>query len=124
MKKKMKREERAIMIMESVKYQSYTLGTVSAEKKVIGNIMLTRVEAAFRDMKSPLCERSLFHQIKRRAQTHIFLCVLTYHLLVSIEHMLRQAGDHRAWETVAAAGGEPDEGHFLNKLSFSPVFTL
>lgn len=63
-------------------------------------IMLTRVEAAFRDMKSPLCERPVFHQLKRRTQTHIFLCVLAYHLLVSIEHMLRQAGDHRAWETV------------------------
>jgi len=63
-------------------------------------IMLTRVESAFRDMKSPLCERPIFHKIKRRAQTHIFLCVLAYHILVSIEHTLRQQGDHRSWETL------------------------
>jgi len=63
-------------------------------------IMLTRVESAFRDMKSPLCERPIFHQLKRRAQTHIFLCVLAYHLLVSVEHILREQGDHRSWETI------------------------
>jgi transposase len=63
-------------------------------------IMLTRVEAAFRDMKSPLCERPIFHQLKNRTQTHIFLCVLAYHLLVAVEHMLREQRDHRCWETV------------------------
>lgn len=62
--------------------------------------MLTRVESAFRDMKSPLCERPIFHQIERRTQTHIFLCVLAYHLLVAVEHTLREQGDHRSWETV------------------------
>ncbi len=63
-------------------------------------MLLTRVESAFRDMKSPLCERPIFHQLQQRAQTHIFLCLLAYHLLVSIEHMLRGHGDHRSWETV------------------------
>ncbi len=63
-------------------------------------MLLTRVESAFRDMKSPLCERPIFHQLQHRAQTHIFLCLLAYHLLVSIEHMLRGCGDHRSWETV------------------------
>ena len=48
-------------------------------------ILLTRVEAAFRAMKSPLGERPIFHHLEKRTQTHIFLCVLAYHLLVAIE---------------------------------------
>ncbi len=48
-------------------------------------VLLTRVEDAFRDMKSPLMERPIFHHVKERVQTHIFLCVLAYHLLVAIE---------------------------------------
>jgi hypothetical protein len=48
-------------------------------------VLLTRVEAAFRAMKSPLCERPIFHHLERRVETHIFLCVLAYHLLVCIE---------------------------------------
>jgi len=63
-------------------------------------MLLTRVESAFRDLKTPLQERPIFHQLDHRAQTHIFLCVLAYHLLVSIEHTLRMNGDTRSWETV------------------------
>lgn len=62
--------------------------------------LLTRVEAAFRDIKSPLGERPIFHQTGSRAETHIFICVLAYHLLVSIEKMLSDAGIHDSWETV------------------------
>ena len=47
-------------------------------------ILLTRVEEAFRDMKTPLMERPIFHHLKNQMQTHIFLCVLAYHLLVAI----------------------------------------
>lgn len=63
-------------------------------------MLLTRAESAFRDMKSPLSERPIFHQLDHRAQTHIFLCVLAYHLLVAIEHTLRGQGDCRSWETI------------------------
>ena len=48
-------------------------------------ILLTRAENAFRDMKSPLAERPIWHHLERRTDTHIFLCVLAYHLLISIE---------------------------------------
>ncbi len=34
-------------------------------------------------MKSPLLERPIFNQLERRVETHIFLCLLAYHLLVS-----------------------------------------
>lgn len=63
-------------------------------------ILLTRVEDAFRDMKSPLGERPIFHQIERRTQTHIFLCILAYHLLVAIEHRFIQTGVHTSWWTL------------------------
>jgi len=61
---------------------------------------LTRVEAAFRAMKSPLAERPIFHQLERRVETHIFLCVLAYHLLVAIEKTLLDRGIHTSWWTI------------------------
>jgi len=62
--------------------------------------LLTRCENAFRNMKSPLCERPIFHQLKRRVETHIFLCILAYHLLVAIEKTLSDEGIHTSWLTV------------------------
>ena len=64
---------------------------------------LTRAEAAFRAMKSPLAERPIFHQVERRVETHIFLCVLAYHLLVAIETTLLGHGLHTSWATVREA---------------------
>ena len=63
-------------------------------------ILLTRVEAAFRAMKSPLSERPIFHRLQHRVQTHIFLCVLAYHLLVAIEKLFLDAGSHTSWATL------------------------
>lgn len=63
-------------------------------------ILLTRVEAAFRAMKSPLLERPIFHHFERRVQTHIFLCVLAYHLLVAIEKRFLDQGVHTSWATL------------------------
>jgi transposase len=63
-------------------------------------MLLTRVESAFRSMKSPLSERPIFHHLEHRVQTHIFLCVLAYHLLVSIEKMFLDAGVHTSWATL------------------------
>jgi len=63
-------------------------------------LLLTRVEAAFRAMKSPLCERPIFHRLEHRVQTHIFLCVLAYHLLVAIEKLFLEAGLHTSWATL------------------------
>ncbi|MGH2609005.1 MAG: IS1634 family transposase [Tepidiformaceae bacterium] len=63
-------------------------------------ILLTRVEAAFRAMKSPLMERPIFHHLEHRVQTHIFLCVLAYHLLVAIEKHFLDQGVHTSWATL------------------------
>jgi transposase len=83
---------------------SYVLKTdrpdLSADEIWRAYILLTRVEEAFRDMKSPLMERPIFHHLKNRTQTHIFLCVLAYHLLAAIEHRFLQAGIHTSWWTL------------------------
>ena len=63
-------------------------------------ILLTRVESAIRSMKSPLMERPIFHHLPHRTQTHIFLCVLAYHLLAAIEHRFLQVGVHTSWWTL------------------------
>jgi transposase len=63
-------------------------------------ILLTRVEDAFRDMKSPLMERPIFHHLKHRTQTHIFLCLLAYHLLAVIEQYFLNQGIHTSWATL------------------------
>jgi transposase len=62
--------------------------------------LLTRVEAAFRALKTPLAERPIFHQLQHRTQTHIFLCVLAYHLLVAIEKRFLDRGTHTSWWTL------------------------
>jgi len=62
--------------------------------------MLTRVENAFRDMKGPLAIRPVFHQKDDRVETHIFICILAYHLLVAIEKLLQDAGIFSSWETI------------------------
>ena len=65
-------------------------------------VMLTRVESAFRSMKSSLGLRPNFHQNGERADAHMFISVLAYHILHTIEYRLRQGGDHRLWATVRA----------------------
>jgi len=66
-------------------------------------MLLTRAENAFRSMKSPLWERPIFHHLERRIPTHIFLCVLAYHLLVAIEKYFLDAHEHTSWESIREA---------------------
>jgi transposase len=63
-------------------------------------ILLTRVESAFRAMKSPLMERPIFHHLAHRVETHIFLCVLAYHLLATVEKTFLDQGIHTSWATL------------------------
>ena len=61
---------------------------------------LVRVEDAFRDLKTDLGLRPVHHQLARRTEAHLFISVLAYHLLISIERELREKGDHRRWSTI------------------------
>jgi transposase len=63
-------------------------------------ITLTRIESAFRDLKGTLDLRPIHHRKEMRVETHIFLCILAYHLQVAIERILHQAGDSTSWETL------------------------
>jgi transposase len=83
---------------------SYVLKTnrqdLSADEIWRTYILLTRVESAFRSLKSPLAERPIFHHLKHRTQTHIFLCVLAFHLLTAIEKRFLDHGIHTSWWTI------------------------
>jgi len=63
-------------------------------------VLLTRAEDAFRDMKTPLAERPIFHQREHRVESHIFLCVIAYHLLAAIEKTLLDQAVHTSWTSV------------------------
>ena len=63
-------------------------------------MQLTRVESAFQDLKSELGLRPVYHQTASRTEAHLFIGVLAYHLLVSIEHILKANGDIREWNTI------------------------
>ena len=42
----------------------------------------------------------VFSTLEKRTQTHIFLCVLAYHLLVAIEKRFLDRGVHTSWWTL------------------------
>jgi hypothetical protein len=52
-------------------------------------------------LKSPLCERPIFHHLERRVQTHISLCLLAYLSPVGLhERAFLDQGIHTSWETL------------------------
>ena len=61
---------------------------------------LTKVEDAFRSLKSDLGMRPVYHQLARRTEAHLFVSVLAYHLLAAITLTLRQQGDKRSFQTI------------------------
>jgi transposase len=48
-------------------------------------MLLTRVEAAFRNLKSDLCLRPIFHHKEARADAHVLFAVLAYALSVTLQ---------------------------------------
>jgi len=98
------REDAAKKVVAEKLDGSYVLRTdrqdLTAEKLWRTYMMLTRVESAFRSMKSPLLERPIFHQLESRTQTHIFLCVLAYHILAAIEKRFVDRDLHTSWWTL------------------------
>jgi transposase len=61
---------------------------------------LTKVESAFRSMKETLGMRPVYHQTADRSSAHLFITVLAYHLLATIENLMTQQGDCRTWGTL------------------------
>ncbi len=62
--------------------------------------MLTRVEHAFRHLKTDLGLRPNYHHIEDRVDGHVFVFILAYQLLNSIEYRLRQRRCNSSWRTV------------------------
>lgn len=63
---------------------------------------LTRIEGAFRAMKSELGFRPVHHHNSERTKGHLFVSVLAYHLLNVIETEMEKENDHRQWSTLRA----------------------
>ena len=61
---------------------------------------LTRVEAAFRSMKTDLGTRPVYHQGGKRTEAHLFLSILAYHMLIHIEYRFKAAGENMRWHTL------------------------
>ncbi|MBN2542611.1 IS1634 family transposase [bacterium] len=63
-------------------------------------IMLKRLEDAFRHMKTDLILRPNWHQKDIRAEGHIFITVLAYHVLNSILNRLQRCDYSGSWRTI------------------------
>jgi len=63
-------------------------------------MMLTQIEESFRCLKSELGLRPVRHHKDLRMEGHLFISVLAYHLLASIQRELRQKGISYRWETI------------------------
>ncbi|MCP4710919.1 MAG: IS1634 family transposase, partial [Planctomycetes bacterium] len=63
-------------------------------------MMLTRVEGGFRNLKTDLGLQPNYHGREDRVDGHIFITILAYHLLHSIEYTLRQKGITTSWKTI------------------------
>jgi len=61
---------------------------------------LTRIEASFRSLKTELGLRPVFHQKGERCAAHLFISVLAYHLLNTIELALKDKGINKRWSTI------------------------
>ena len=59
-----------------------------------------RVESAFKTIKSDLGLRPVHHQLAKRTEGHLFISVLAYLILSSIEYQLQKKGDHSKWSTI------------------------
>lgn len=60
-------------------------------------MLLNNVEQTFRTLKSDLRFRPVYHQKESRAEAHLFISVLAYHIVHAIRHRLKHKGIHLSW---------------------------
>jgi transposase len=77
-------------------------------------MLLSRVEAAFRNLKTDLCIRPIFHHKEERGDAHILFSVLAYALSVTIQLRHRNLG----WAMTTSAILEALRPIALAELSF------
>lgn len=61
---------------------------------------LSRIEAAFRSLKTDLGIRPVYHRTGQRSMGHLFISVLAYHILNTIELALKDKGKRARWSTI------------------------
>jgi len=97
-KKKKQREKRELL---TGCYVTQTTHKDMAEEDILKSYhTLTRVESAFRSLKTDLGLRPIYHQRQDRCAAHLFISVLAYHLLNTIELALAGKGCHKSWATI------------------------
>jgi transposase len=96
----------------------YLLRTTSADLSAADlwhtYMLLTRVEAAFRNLKTDLCLRPNFHSKEERADAHVLFAVLAYAMSITVQLRHRAQGG----ELTTAALLEKLERVQLAELSF------
>jgi len=55
----------------------------------------SRLYSVFKDLKSELGMRPVYHQTDKKTESHLFIGVLAYHILYVIEAALKAKGDTR-----------------------------
>ncbi len=74
----------------------YLLRTTDTELTLVAlwhtYMLLTRVEAAFRNLKTDLCLRPIYHHKEERGDAHVLFAVLAYALSVTIQLRHRRQG--------------------------------
>ena len=97
-KKKEKRDNRKILT------GCYVIETTHIDMKACDILKsyhsLTRIEAAFKSLKTDLGIRPVYHQTAERSMGHLFISVLAYHLLNTIELNLASEGERVKWSTI------------------------
>ena len=97
-KRQVKRENRNILtgcyVIET------THKSMAAEDILKSYHSLARVESAFRSLKTDLGLRPVYHHKADRCSAHLFISVLAYHLLNTIELALLEGGEHKRWSTI------------------------
>jgi transposase len=63
-------------------------------------MLLNTVESAFRTLKSDLNFRPVYHQKELRAEAHLFIAVLAYHIVNAIRHRLSENEITLSWSTL------------------------
>ncbi len=63
-------------------------------------MMLNQVEESFRCLKSELGLRPVYHRKDPRQEGHLFITVLAYHLLATIQRQLKARGISYRWKTL------------------------
>jgi transposase len=72
------------------------------DEKELWSLYMTlgEVEDAFRSLKSELGMRPVFHRRDKRMEGHLFISVLAFHLLASVQRELSRQGIHHRWQTI------------------------